>query len=81
MQLKIKKREDIRDLLNISSQREDESIRESVRKIISEIKQRKDEALFYYTEKFDNFTANKKNIKVTEEDFSRGQTIGEDIKE
>ena len=81
MQLKIKKREDIKDLLNISSQREDESIRESVRKIIADIRQRKDEALFYYTEKFDNFTANKKNIKVTEEEIFQGQTVEEDVKE
>ncbi len=80
MRLRIEREEELKDLL-LFSRKKDEGIRESVRKIISEIKEKRDEALFYYTEKFDNFKPDKESIRVTEEEMLQGEAIEEEVKE
>ncbi len=56
----------LRDFLK-KDQYESEEI--TVRTIVKDIRERRDEALFEYTYKFDNFKADKENIKVSEEEF------------
>jgi len=56
----------LRDFLKKDQYENEENI---VRTIIKDIREKKDESLFEYTYKFDNFKANKENIKVSEEEF------------
>jgi histidinol dehydrogenase len=73
--LEIKTDDDLAKLklyLSKSSFYEQES---TVRNIIKDIKDKKDQALFEYCDKFDNFKANKDNIKVNDDEFE--QAIGQ----
>ena len=51
----------------------DEMVTEAVKRIVRDVKERGDAALFEYTEKFDGFSLNENNIRITKDEIRQAR--------